>query len=87
MNTEPTPPMNSRLRAVLTLAKVRGYKEVSERQMELIHELLPLQELTPTNIVDEVLDAPAERLTRSITAGRKHASNALAKLSKVLSPE
>jgi hypothetical protein len=87
MNTETTPPMNSRLRAVLTLAKIRGYKEVSERQMAVIHELLPIQELTPTNIVNEVLDAPAERVSRTVTAGRKHLSNALSCLSKALNPK
>jgi len=82
-----TPSMNPRLKAVLTIARVRGYKEVSERQMTLIHELLPIQELSPSNIVDEVLDAPAERTARTIKAVRSHASNGLSKLSKILEPQ
>lgn len=81
MNTPETSP---RLQAVRTIAKVRGYKEISERQLALVHELLPITELTPTDIVNEVLDAPAERTARTLKAVRNHGSNILTKLGQIL---
>jgi hypothetical protein len=86
-NTPDTPSMNPRLQAVLTIARVRGYKEVSERQMALIHELLPIQELSPSDIVNEVLDAPKERLSRTAKAARTTLAGGLSKLAKALEPQ
>lgn len=78
------PETNPRLQAVRTIAKVRGHKEISERQQLLINELLPITELSPSDIVNEVLDAPAERTARAIKAARNHGSNLLTKLGAVL---
>jgi len=78
------PETSPRLQAVRTIAKVRGYKELSEKQMADIHELLPCSELTAAQIADIILDAPAERTARTVKAVRNHGSNILTKLGQAL---
>jgi hypothetical protein len=73
-----------KLKAAITLAKVRGYKELREDQMALLRELLSLDQISVTEALNEVLDAPQERFNRTVKNTRKHASNALFRLASIL---
>lgn len=73
-----------KLKAALTLIKVRGYKELKEEQITLLRELLSLDELTVTEAVNEVLDAPKERMERAINASRSIAAKGLTRLASII---
>jgi hypothetical protein len=73
-----------KLKAAITLAKIRGYKELREEQVTLLRELLSLDELTVTEAVNEVLDAPKERIERTINASRSIAAKGLTRLAAII---
>jgi hypothetical protein len=76
---------SSKYQAVKTLAKIRGIKEFSPEEMNMITELCDT-ELSARDILDEVTDAPSHRIERTQKALRTHASNALGKLAEALKP-
>ena len=73
-----------KLKAAMTLVKIRGYKELREEQVTILRELLSLDELTVTEAVNEVLDAPKERIERTIHASRNIAAKGLTRHATIL---
>jgi hypothetical protein len=78
--------INKKYEAVKAIAKIRGIKEFTDEQKQKIINLCEY-ELTPTEIINEVLDAPKERLERGIKAARAQGSKVLSTLSAILKPE
>ena len=71
--------------ACLVIAKVRGYKKLSEKQTQDLTELCLVEELNAPQCVDAVLNAPAERTARGIKTVRQQLGRlftGLAELSK-----
>jgi|DEB0MinimDraft_6_1074348.scaffolds.fasta_scaffold07343_3 hypothetical protein len=71
---------------VKTLARVRGIKEFSPKEMNLIIELCSINSLDPKTILDEVTDAPKYRTERAVKSTRSTISNIFAKLSEAIKP-
>lgn len=69
--------------AVRKLAEVRGIKEFSTLQKGAIIELCEI-DLSPREILDEVMNAPKERAARAVKSTRKLLSSTLNKLSKAI---
>jgi len=78
--------INNKYSAVKALAKIRGIKQFSDEHKEKILTLCGY-ELTPTEILNEVLEAPKERLQRGIKAARAQGSKVLSTLSAILKPK
>ena len=72
--------------AVRALSKVRGIKEFREEQKETIQALCCIEELSPKDILDEVMDAPQERMDRTVTAIRTQGSRFFSTIAAVLKP-
>lgn len=72
--------------SVKILARVRGIKEFSPQEVNLITELCNT-ELSARDILDEVTDAPKYRTERAIKSARNTASGVFGKLSKALEAE
>lgn len=70
---------------VKTLARVRGIKEFSPKEMNLITQLSGT-DLDPKTILDEVTDAPKYRTERAVKSTRSTISNIFAKLSEAIKP-
>jgi len=78
--------INNKYLAVKALAKVRGIKQFSDENKQKILTLCGF-ELTPTEILNEVLEAPKERLQRGVKAARTQGSKVLTTLASILKPE
>lgn len=78
--------INNKYLAVKALAKVRGIKQFSDEHKEKILTLCSF-ELTPTEILNEVLEAPKERLQRGVKAFRMQGSKLLSTLSAIVKPK
>ena len=77
---------NSKLSAVKTLLRIRGYKELNEDQMKNVHDLLNTEQISVVEIVDQIENSPAERTARAIRNVRSKASRIFGALSDIAKP-
>ena len=77
---------NSKLSAVKTLLRIRGYKELNEDQMKNVHDLLGTEEISVVEIVDQIENSPAERTARAVRNVRSKASRIFGALSDIAKP-
>ena len=75
---------NPKYDAAIKLAEIRGYKELRIEQLDQLLELTAIPELTVTEALDAVLNAPQERFNRGVKLLRKQASVGLFNLAKLL---
>jgi hypothetical protein len=75
---------NPKYDAAIKLAEIRGYKELRVEQLDQLLELTEMPELTVTESLDAVLNAPQERMNRTLKLLRKQASVGLFNLAKLL---
>lgn len=78
---------NTKYQAIKALARVRGIKEFSTEELAHLNDLCEIQELSPRDILNEVLDSPKHRTERTIKTVRSTASNMFTKLGEALRPE
>ena len=75
---------NSKYNAALKLAELRSYQELRVDQLALLEELTEIPELTVSEALNAVMNAPQERLNRTLKILRKKASSSLFALAKYL---
>ena len=75
-----------RLNSALAIAKVRGFETLTTKQMEQLNTLLMIQEITVTEALNEVLDAPKRRISRSAKSARAELANGLTYLANCIRP-
>lgn len=74
----------TRYTAALKLADIRGNTDLRPDQLDQLKELTAMPELTVTEALDAVLNAPQERINRTLKLIRKQASIGLFNIAKLL---
>jgi|19_taG_2_1085344.scaffolds.fasta_scaffold00262_20 uncharacterized protein YktB (UPF0637 family) len=78
---------NPKVTAALTVLRTRGYKELNELQIKVVHDLALIEEISAIDIANEVEGSPAERTARTVKAVRSKTSKVFQALSDIAKPK
>jgi|TARA_R110001606_G_C14976610_1_gene603858 hypothetical protein len=78
--------MENKFSQAKQLAKIRGYRVLTNHQIQTMQQLCELPSLSVVDIVNELESAPEERVKQSVDSARRLLSSSLGKLSSKLQP-